>query len=47
MKDHMRELKDVKDIHDHNSVQRDLSIRKKSERSEEAFSSRITQKINF
>ena len=47
MKDHMRELKDVKDIHDHNSVQRDLSIRKKSERSEEGFSSRITQKINF
>ena len=29
MKDHMRELKDVKDIHDRNSVQRDLSIRKK------------------
>jgi len=29
MKDHMRELKDAKDIHDHNSVQRDLSIRKK------------------
>lgn len=26
MKDHMRELKDVKDTHDHNSVQRDLSI---------------------